>query len=147
MTNVIIRDLAAADRAQWDPLWQGYLRFYESSLPDEVSDLAFSRMLDPTEPMFGLVAERDGKLLGIVNCVIHRATWTKTHYCYLEDLFVAPDARGLGVGRALIEAVYTRSDERGATRVYWLTKEDNATARLLYDKVAKYAGFIQYRRV
>jgi ribosomal protein S18 acetylase RimI-like enzyme len=92
------------------------------------------------------VAERAGKLLGIVNCVIHRATWTKTHYCYLEDLFVSPDARGLGVGRALIEAVYARADELGATRVYWLTKEDNSTARALYDKVAKYAGFIQYRR-
>jgi GNAT superfamily N-acetyltransferase len=146
MTDIIVRDLAAGDRTQWEPLWQGYLRFYETRLPADVSDLAFSRMLDPAEPMFGLVAERGGKLLGIVNCVIHRATWTKTHYCYLEDLFVSPDARGLGVGRALIEAVYARADELGATRVYWLTKEDNATARLLYDKVATYAGFIQYRR-
>lgn len=143
---LIIRDLAAADRAAWDRLWQGYLRFYEAALPDEVSALTFQRLLAADEPMFCLVAERDGAVIGIVNCVVHRATWTKTHYVYLEDLFVDPEARGAGAGRALIEAVYARADALGATRVYWLTHESNATARALYDKVAKNAGFIQYRR-
>ena len=142
----IIRDLAAADRAQWAPLWAGYLAFYKSALPDDVTETTFQRFLDPSEPMFALVAEREGKLVGVVQCVLHRATWTKTHYCYLEDLFVAPDVRGGGVGRALIEAVYARADAAGATRVYWLTHETNATARTLYDKVATNAGFIQYRR-
>lgn len=142
----IIRDLAASDRAQWAPLWAGYLDFYKSALPDDVTETTFQRFLDPSEPMFALVAERDGKLVGVVQCVLHRATWTKTHYCYLEDLFVAPDVRGGGVGRALIEAVYARADAAGATRVYWLTHETNATARTLYDKVATNAGFIQYRR-
>jgi len=142
----IIRDLAASDRAQWAPLWAGYLDFYKSALPDDVTETTFQRFLDPSEPMFALVAERDGKLVGVVQCVLHRATWTKTHYCYLEDLFVAPDVRGGGVGRALIEAVYARADAVGATRVYWLTHETNATARTLYDKVATNAGFIQYRR-
>ncbi len=142
----IIRDLAASDRAQWAPLWAGYLDFYKSALPDDVTETTFQRFLDPSEPMFALVAEREGKLVGVVQCVLHRATWTKTHYCYLEDLFVAPDVRGGGVGRALIEAVYARADAAGATRVYWLTHETNATARTLYDKVATNAGFIQYRR-
>jgi len=142
----IIRDITAADRAQWAPLWAGYLDFYKSALPDDVTETTFQRFLDPNEPMFALVAEREGKLVGVVQCVLHRATWTKTHYCYLEDLFVAPDVRGGGVGRVLIEAVYARADAAGATRVYWLTHETNATARKLYDNVATNAGFIQYRR-
>ncbi len=131
---LIIRDLAAVDRPQWKPLWQGYLVFYETSLPDDVSDLTFQRLLDPAEPMFCLVAEQDGAVIGIVHCVV------------LEDLFVDPSARKSGAGRALIEAVYARADSIGATRVYWLTHETNTTARALYDKVATNAGFIQYRR-
>ena len=143
---MIIRDLAAADRRRWEPLWLGYLAFYETTLPEDVTETTFARLLDPAEPMFALVAERGDALIGLVHCVLHRATWTKTLYCYLEDLFVAPEARGSGAGRALIEAVYARADAAGATRVYWLTQETNATARALYDKVARYAGFIQYRR-
>jgi GNAT superfamily N-acetyltransferase len=146
MSDFIVRDLKASDRAQWNPLWQGYLEFYEAKLADDVTDTTFARLLDPGEPLFALVAERAGALTGLVQCVIHRATWTKTHYCYLEDLFVAPGARGGGVGRALIEAVYQRADEQGATRVYWLTHETNAQARRLYDSVAERSGFIQYRR-
>lgn len=143
---MIVRDLRAEDRPQWYPLWAGYLAFYGSELTPEITDTTFQRLLHPSEPMFALVAERDGALAGIVHCVLHRATWSLTHYCYLEDLFVAPTARGAGVGRALIEGVYARADALGATRTYWLTQETNATARALYDKVARYAGFIQYRR-
>lgn len=144
--SLSVRDLRAPDRAQWDRLWQGYLSFYDTALADDVSDTTFQRLLDPDEPMFGLVAELDGKVIGIVHCVVHRATWTKTHYVYLEDLFVDPAARNSGAGRALIEAVYARADALGAARVYWLTHQSNATARALYDKLATNAGFIQYRR-
>jgi GNAT superfamily N-acetyltransferase len=143
---LVLRDLAAADRAQWAPLWAGYLAFYKATLPAAVTDTTFARLLDPAEPMFCLVAERDGALIGIVHCVLHRATWTDSFYCYLEDLFVAPKARGSGAGRALIEAVYARADAHGWARVYWLTHETNAAARALYDRVATNAGFIQYRR-
>ena len=146
MTTITIRDLAPGDRAQWDPLWQGYLEFYQTKLADEVTELTFQRLLDPAEPMFALVAVRDGELIGVVQSVVHRATWTATYYCYLEDLFVAPAARGSGAGRALIEAVYARADALSCSRVYWLTQEDNATARALYDKVARKTDFIQYRR-
>jgi GNAT superfamily N-acetyltransferase len=146
MSDFTIRDLAPADRAQWHPLWQGYLDFYETKLDDDITEVTFARLLDPAEPMFALVAERAGKLIGVVQCVIHRATWTKTHYCYLEDLFVAPDARDGGVGGALIAAVYAKADQLDATRVYWLTHETNATARVLYEAVGKRSGFIQYRR-
>ncbi|MBS0386260.1 MAG: GNAT family N-acetyltransferase [Proteobacteria bacterium] len=143
-----IRDLQAGDRAQWDKLWQGYLAFYQSDLAPEISGVTFARFLDPTEPMFALVAvdEASGELLGFAHCVLHRGTWSIGDFCYLEDLFVTSDARGRGFGRALIEAVYARADELGCERVYWLTHETNTSARKLYDQVAEHRGFIQYRR-
>lgn len=144
---MIIRDLRAEDRQQWAPLWAGYLAFYESTVPDKVTDTTWARLLDPAEPMFCLVAEGDnGALLGFVHCVLHRGTWATRDLCYLEDLFVAESTRGLGVGRALIEAVYARADALDYDRVYWLTHESNVTARKLYDQVASHHGFIQYRR-
>jgi ribosomal protein S18 acetylase RimI-like enzyme len=144
--SVVIRDLAADDRSAWAPLWQGYLNFYNSSVPQEVTDATFARLLDPAEPMFALVAERAQGLVGLVQCVIHRSTWTTASYCYLQDLFVSPDMRGGGIGRALIEAVYARADALGLARVYWLTRDTNEAARALYDQVATCSGFIQYRR-
>ena len=141
-----VRDLRPEDRAGWEPLWRGYLDFYGANVDDHVTDLTFRRLLDPGEDMFCLIAEQDGKLAGIVQCVLHRSTWTASPYCYLQDLFVAPDARDQGLGRARIEAVYARADAVGAARVYWLTHETNATARVLYDAVAVRSGFIQYRR-
>lgn len=143
---MIIRDLRAEDRPQWNDLWRGYLEFYESDLAPEVSDVTFARLLDPSEPMFCLVAEDGGALLGLVHCVLHRGTWSVENFCYLEDLFTAPAARKRGVGRALIEAVYARADELNCSRVYWLTHESNAAGRSLYDQVARNLGFIHYRR-
>lgn len=142
----VIRELKPADHAAWLPLWQGYLEFYRESLDEETNALTFKDLSSNAHGMFAYVAEQDGKLVGLVHCVPHRATWTKTTYCYLEDLFVSPDVRGGGVGRALIEAVYARADEIGSTRVYWLTDKNNTTAQLLYDKLATRMSFIQYRR-
>ncbi|MDO9335329.1 MAG: GNAT family N-acetyltransferase [Caulobacter sp.] len=140
-----LRDLTAADRPAWTRLWAGYLAFYDADLPDEVSNATFERLLDPAQPMFALVAEQDGRLVGLAHCVLHASTWTLAPYCYLSDLFVDPAARGSGAGRALIEAVYARARALGAARVYWLTHESNTSARALYDKVARNLGFIQYR--
>jgi GNAT superfamily N-acetyltransferase len=147
LSGITIRPLARADRAQWEPLWQGYLAFYKTSVPDDVTDLTFARFFDDAEPMHALVAERDGEIVGIVHYIFHRSTWTKGPYCYLQDLFTAERARGGGVGRKLIEAVYERAKAEGASRVYWLTQESNATARALYDKLADRPGFIQYRKL
>jgi GNAT superfamily N-acetyltransferase len=145
---MIVRGLRPSDRAQWEALWAGYLAFYESSVSAAVTQTTFARLLDPNEPMFSLVAEDEAThdLIGMVNCVIHRSTWSEQDYCYLGDLFAAPAARNHGVGRALIEAVYARADELKLPRIYWMTHETNATARRLYDKVAENSGFIQYRR-
>ncbi|MBV9393763.1 MAG: GNAT family N-acetyltransferase [Methylobacteriaceae bacterium] len=147
MSTITIRPLARTDRAQWQPLWQGYLAFYKTRVPDEVTETTFARFFDEAEPMHAFVAERDGEIVGIVHYIFHRSTWTKGPYCYLQDLFTAEHARGHGVGRKLIEAVYERAKAEGASRVYWLTQEDNATARALYDKLADRPGFIQYRKI
>jgi GNAT superfamily N-acetyltransferase len=142
-----IRPLTHADRSQWDQLWQGYLAFYESAVPDDVSDLTWQRILDPEAPIHAFcAAQPDGKLLGIVHYLFHPVTWAAGPRCYLEDLFTASEARGQGVGRALIEAVYAAADARCADQVYWLTQDTNATARRLYDQVARATPFIKYRR-
>ena len=132
-------------KPEWLPLWKGYQRFYEVDIDGETTDLTWRRLMDPSEPMFVLGACADGRLVGIVHFLFHRSTWTTGDYCYLQDLFTAPDARGAGVGRALIAAVCERATSQGASRVYWLTREDNATAIALYEKVALRTGFIQYR--
>ena len=142
-----VRPLAPEDRDAWEPLWQGYLTFYKSSVPPEVTETTWRRFLDPAEPMHGLAAVLDGRVAGIVHYIYHRSTWTLGNYCYLQDLFTAEEARGRGVGRALIEAVYDRAKADGASRVYWLTHETNTSAQALYDKLATRSGFIQYRRM
>lgn len=147
MTAPLIRLVEESERAAWEPLWQGYLEFYKASLPEQATDVAWRRLHDPNEPMFVLGAYLGGKLTGIVHYLYHRTTWTMGNYCYLQDLFVAETARGLGLGRALIEAVCEKARAEGASRVYWLTQEDNATARALYDKLAERSGFIQYRKI
>ncbi|WP_395645399.1 GNAT family N-acetyltransferase [Terricaulis sp.] len=143
-----IRDVRNDDRPGWEHLWAGYLDFYQAKMEPVTIEVTWSRLLDANEPMFCLVAEDDAthELVGLVHCVIHRGTWSVGDFCYLEDLFTAAPARGHGVGRALIEAVYKRADDLELSRVYWLTHETNTTARKLYDQVAENKGFIQYRR-
>ena len=98
--TISIRSIASADRDQWLALWRGYLAFYESSVPDEVTDLTWTRILDPEAPIHGLCAvDENGRLLGIVHYLFHPVTWAAGPRCYLEDLFTAKDARGRGAGR------------------------------------------------
>lgn len=147
MSAVTIRPLETQDRDAWQPMWTAYLDFYRTSVSPETYDVTWRRLTDPAEPMFALGAEHDGALIGIVHYLYHRSCWTIADYCYLQDLFVAESARKLGVGRALIEAVYERARADGASRVHWLTHESNVTARALYDTLADRPGFIQYRRL
>jgi len=144
--GIVVRPLAAADRAAWEPLWQGYQAFYRISLPPAVTDGTFARMLDPAEPIHGLGAFVDGELAAIAHYVFHATTWSLAPRCYLNDLFTAEAQRGRGLGRRLIEAVYDAARAAGAERVYWLTHKDNAAGRALYGRVAEDAGFIQYRK-
>ena len=146
MFSGAIRPLAATDKSAWLPLWAGYLEFYQASLPSDVTEATFSRLTGADEDMFGLIAEQDSRVIGIAHGILHRSTWARGKYVYLNDLFVSPDARGSGAGRALIEAIYKHADEIGAERVYWLTHESNATARKLYETLAVNDGFLEYRR-
>lgn len=143
---LIIRSAVPADFEQWLPLWEGYNTFYQRKVPLEVTRMTWSRFFDAYEPMHAVVAERGGKLLGLVHYLFHRNTAMLAPTCYLQDLFTGAEARGQGIGRALIEAVYDRAQAAGSPRVYWMTQESNVTARRLYDKVAERSGFIQYRR-
>jgi GNAT superfamily N-acetyltransferase len=147
MADVVIRQVGADERAAWEPLWNGYLAFYKATLAPGATDVAWARFHDPAESMFLLGAYVDGKLTGIVQFLYHRSTWTPGNYCYLQDLFVDDSARGLGLGRKLIEAVYAAAKAAGCSRVHWLTQNGNATARLLYDRIADNSGFMQYRKL
>ena len=146
MSETAIRPLTVSDREAWEPLWQGYLSFYKASLTPDITAATFVRLTGGAEPMGGFVAERDGKLIGIVHWVIHRSTWNIRDICYLQDLFTAPEARGSGAGRLLIEAVKQMAQAKGCFRVYWQTHESNLQAQALYDKVADKSGFIVYRQ-
>jgi GNAT superfamily N-acetyltransferase len=148
--EVIIRAPAQEDFGAWRPLWDGYNAFYgrsgETALPEHITSLLWERLFDPTEPVHALVAERDGRVIGLVHYLFHRATTMDGPICYLNDLFTAAEARGAGVGKALIEAVYEAARADGSTRVYWQTHETNQTAMRLYDQVAAKSGFLVYRK-
>jgi len=145
MTTVRIRPIERADKAAWLPLWQAYLTFYQQTLSDEVTDGLFERLLGDGFHD-GLVAEREGRLVGFVHFLGHASTWSLEPTCYLEDLYVDGSERGGGVGRKLIEAVYAAAEAKGCTNVYWHTHDHNTTARQLYDRVGVLSDFVRYEK-
>lgn len=146
--QVRIRPLTASDEADWRRLWTGYLDFYETTVPEEVYQSTFARLLgdDPRDYSCLVAEDGDGRLVGLTHYLFHRHGWKIEDVCYLQDLFADPDARGLGVGRALIEAVYAAADTAGAPTVYWMTQDFNTTARTLYDRIGVLTPFIKYQR-
>jgi len=144
--SVSVRPLCQHDRSEWNRLWTLYLEFYRTQLPAVQHDLTFARLLDPAEPMFGYLAQKEGRPHGLVHIILHRSAWIEGPSCYLQDLYVDGDLRGTGMGRALIEHVYHVVRGFGGTRVHWLTHETNTTARQLYDRVASNGGFLQYAK-
>lgn len=140
-----IRDLRPDDEAAWRALWSAYLAFYAEPLPEAVTRATWARILDPASPILGRLAERDGEPAGFSLSVVHEGTWTLLPVCYLEDLFVRPDRRGAGIGRALIEDLVGLAAVRGWSRLYWHTQERNAPARRLYDGFAEADDFRRYR--
>ncbi len=145
---LLVRSVQESDYPAWLPLWDGYNAFYgrkdETALPPAVTQVTWRRFFDPAEPVFGLVAETGEQLVGLCHYLFHRSTSRIEPVCYLQDLFTVPQARGRGVARALIQAVYERAKSHGARRVYWQTQDSNATARLLYDRIARHHGFLVY---
>jgi GNAT superfamily N-acetyltransferase len=147
---IIVRAVVTADFEQWSALWQGYNAFYgrhgATALPGQVTQSTWSRFFNTDEPVYALVAEKDGVLVGLVHYLFHRSTIQIENTCYLQDLFTNEPVRGRGIGRALIEAVYEKAALAGSPRVYWQTHETNLTAMLLYDRVADRSGFLVYRK-
>jgi GNAT superfamily N-acetyltransferase len=150
MSGLIVRPAARADHDRWLPLWDGYNAFYgrsgDTALAPEITAATWERFFDPYEPMFALVAEQDGALLGLTHYLLHRSTTSLLPSLYLQDLFTTAEARGKGVGRALVEAVYSAAKDASLPRVYWLTHETNDTAMMLYDRIAEKSGFLVYRK-
>ncbi len=148
--TLTIRNVTKDDFASWKILWDGYNAFYgrtgETALPLEITQMTWSRFFDPYEPMHAFVAESSGTLLGLAHFLLHRSTIQLGPNCYLQDLFTVEEARGKGVGRALINAVYDHAAKLKIQRVYWQTHETNAAAMKLYDKIAEKSGFIVYRK-
>jgi len=140
-----VRELSESDRDIWLSLWRGYLEFYKTTAPDVQYELTWKRLLDNEYNMYGLVAEVDGKVCGIVHYTFQNSTRSPINYCYLEDLFVDPLIRGKGAGRALIDAVQDIAIKTGSSRLYWNTDATNETARKLYDSYVKESGKVQYR--
>jgi GNAT superfamily N-acetyltransferase len=139
---ITVAPLRNADRAAWEKLARGYKAFYQTDLPDVRYEETW-RLLIASECIHGLAAWLDGRMVGIAHYLFHAQTWT-ADACYLQDLFTVPDARGRGVASALIEGVAEAARARGAAKYYWTTKEDNRTARALYDRIARFKGFVRY---
>lgn len=142
-----IRPLQPADRPAWETLWTAYLKFYETSVPSVVYDTTFNRLLGADQQDFHcLIAEVAGKPVGLAHYVFHRHCWRVENVCYLQDLYADAAVRGQGIGRKLIECVYAAADANGSQNVYWMTNQDNKTARQLYDRVGQVSTFIKYQR-
>jgi GNAT superfamily N-acetyltransferase len=146
--QVNVRPIAAPDYPQWRMLWDGYNAFYgregETALDENITAATWDRLFQATEPVHGLVAEVDGRLLGFTHFIYHRSTSRLADICYLQDLFTEKTHRGQGIGRALIHRVYEVAKAAGSSRVYWQTQMTNSAGRALYDKVARHHGFIVY---
>jgi GNAT superfamily N-acetyltransferase len=144
--TIEIKTFAFDNQRAWLPLWRGYQAFYKVDIAEAVTQSTWSRMLDPSEPVHGALAMIDGKAVGLVHFLFHRSTWAIGNICYLQDLFVAPDIRGKGIGAQLIAHVYQQARIAGCPEVCWLTHETNTTAMKLYDRVADRPGFVQYSK-
>lgn len=147
MRDLSIRPITDADEDDWRRLWTAYLEYYESTVPEEVYRSTLARLLSGEANEFhGLIAIHEGRAVGITHYLFHRHCWKIENVRYLQDLYVDPDVRGTGLGRALIEAVYAAADAEGCPGVYWLTQHFNEAGRRLYDRVGGLTPFIVYRR-
>ncbi len=144
---VQINPVTPADEPAWRELWRQYLEFYEAERPDALYRRNFAALVAGNGPIYGFVArDADGQLVGLTHFLFHATAWSQAETCYLQDLYVLPEQRGGGVAAALIEAVASAARERGCERLYWMTHQDNARARVLYDRVARFEGFLCYEQ-
>lgn len=144
--TVRIRKIHHDNEHAWRTLWRAYLAFYEHDLPAEQTNRTWNTLLADQGPYFGRVAELNGEIVGFAHFSRTVSTWEEYPDFYLEDLFVDTTVRGLGVGRALIDEVTRIACNQDASRVHWITKASNTTARKLYDDLATLSDFVIYER-
>lgn len=143
--SVTLHDLGEGDYQAWKPLWDGYCSFYQTEVPPWVTARTWSRLIDPQVAMWGRAVRAHGRIVGFAHHLIHPSTWHEGSVCYLEDLYVGPDARGIGAGKALIDDLISLCERKGWEQLYWVTDEGNATARRLYDRYQPADGIVRYR--
>jgi len=142
--DVKVRALRPEDYAQWRSLWDGYVSINNHHLDESITTFTWERALNPDSALLCRVAETEGKVIGFALCVLHEGTWTTAPICYLEDLFVDADARGMGAGKALLDALQSEGKNEGWSMLYWMTRQNNS-ARQLYDRYAGVDDFVRYR--
>ena len=147
MSQVVFRQIRPTDRDDWNPLWAGYLEFYQHQLSDELTKLLWKRLFDSGNALYGFVAELDGRVVGFAHCWFNHTTWLEKPDLYLEDLYVSPAARRRGIGEKLIEGCADFARASGANRLYWQTQRSNESAQRLYNKVAKLSEYIIFEKV
>ncbi len=141
---ITIRKVELRDELRWRELWDGYTRFYEREPVEEITQYLWKRIHDPELPVYAIVADMNGEVIGIANYLLHHSTSQLRPVCYLQDLFVDPKRRGGGVGRKLIDWLVEEVKSQGWSRLYWQTKENNYRARALYDTYTPHSGFVRY---
>ena len=144
--TVTIRQIEIQDKASWKELYVAYLKFYESEPLESSTELLWNRLTKGEPAVQGLVAVSNGEVVGIAHFHYQLSTWTHTFHCYLEDLYVAEDARGKGVASALIAAVEDLAIQNKSSELFWITKESNTVARKLYERVATLSDFVRYEK-
>ncbi len=142
--TINIRFVSHDDYKNWLLLWEQYLAFYNTELSMDVAEKTWERFLDDNSSIFCLIAEKDHKIIGLAHYLYHPSTWSIQDYCYLSDLFVLPEYRGMQIGKALIESLTAQAEQHGCAKVYWHTQETNHTAQRLYDWIAVKPGMIKY---
>jgi GNAT superfamily N-acetyltransferase len=141
--EILIRPIKQQDKSRWLELFKAYIEFYKSQLSDAQYELTWQR-INSDFNMHGLLAEVDGHIVGLAHYIFRPDTWEIEDFCYLEDLYVDPKARKVGIGRALIKAVEEIAVAKGSKRLYWTTAPDNSVARSLYEKLAV-SDRVQYK--
>ena len=141
---MIFRSVEAGDRTAWGDLYRAYAEFYGVPQTDQMRDRVWGWLTDSSHDVLGFVAEKDGTLIGLAHCRPFARPLAAASGLFLDDLFVTPDVRGGRVGAALIDAVKTQAMMQGHSVVRWITAQDNATARGLYDQVATATQWVTY---
>jgi GNAT superfamily N-acetyltransferase len=143
-TAPTIRFLAPADEQRWRELFRAYRVFYKLEESEEVVSTAWGWFMDPKHECNALVAEVDGEILGFAHHRRMSSPYTATSGIFLDDLFTTPEARGKGIGRALIGRLTDMAHSEGRAFVQWMTAEDNHTAQALYNTLATRTGWLVY---